>query len=215
MESRVHTQTKAEARPSSTPIQRGLLQRKCACGGAPGVDGECAACRKRRLQRQPDRQVEPTGVPAIVHDVLRSPGQPLDPATRAFMEPRFGHDFSAVRVHTDLRAAESARAVNALAYTVGRDVTFGPGQYAPGTSAGRRLIAHELAHVVQQGDRPGSVAGLALDSPVSESEQACRAGRQLGWQPASTRTSLTAQGRSCSATWPHRCRRRSREPSPI
>jgi hypothetical protein len=103
--------------------------------------------------------------------VLRSSGQPLDPATRAFMEPRFGHDFSAVRVHTDARAAESARAVNALAYTVGRDVTFGPGQYAPATSAGRRLIAHELAHVVQQGDRPGSVPGLALGSPASESER--------------------------------------------
>lgn len=172
MESRVHTQIKGEARPSSLPIQRGLLQRKCACGGAPGVDGECAACRNKRLQRQPASQADPASAPPIVHEVLRSPGQPLDPTTRAFMEPRFGHDFSAVRVHADLQAAESARAVNALAYTVGRDVTFGPGQYAPGTSAGRRLIAHELAHVVQQGDRPGGVSDLALDSPASASEQA-------------------------------------------
>ncbi|MGB9632210.1 MAG: DUF4157 domain-containing protein [Chloroflexaceae bacterium] len=97
-------------------------------------------------------------MPPIVHEVLRSPGQPLDAETRAFMEPRFGHDFSRVRVHTDARAAESARAVNALAYTVGRDVVFGAGQYAPGASAGRRLLAHELAHVVQQGD-------LKLDFP--------------------------------------------------
>jgi hypothetical protein len=66
------------------------------------------------------------------------------------MEPRFGHDFSRVRVHTDSKAAESARAVNALAYTVGRDVVFGAGQHVPGTSAGQRLLAHELAHVVQQ-----------------------------------------------------------------
>jgi hypothetical protein len=66
------------------------------------------------------------------------------------MEPRFGHDFSGVRVHTDAQAAESARAVNALAYTVGRDVVFGAGQFAPQSPAGRRLMAHELTHVVQQ-----------------------------------------------------------------
>src|SRR5512143_3677565 len=70
-------------------------------------------------------------VPSIVHDVLRSPGRPLDANTRAFMEPRFGHDFSGVRVHTDAQAAESARAVNALAYTGGGDVELGAGQYAP------------------------------------------------------------------------------------
>jgi hypothetical protein len=89
-------------------------------------------------------------VPSIVHEVLRSPGQPLDDATRAYMEPRLGHDFSAVRVHTDAKAAESAQVVNALAYTVGRDVVFGAGRYAPQTSSGQRLTAHELTHVVQQ-----------------------------------------------------------------
>jgi len=89
-------------------------------------------------------------VPPTVHDVLRAPGQPLDTGTRSFMEPRFGHDFSQVRVHTDARAAESARAVNALAYTVGKDVVFGKGHYMPGTSEGKRLLAHELTHVVQQ-----------------------------------------------------------------
>jgi hypothetical protein len=66
------------------------------------------------------------------------------------MEARFGHDFGQVRVHTDAKAAESARAVNALAFTVGRNVVFGTGQYAPKTSAGQRLIAHELTHVGQQ-----------------------------------------------------------------
>jgi len=89
-------------------------------------------------------------VPPIVNEVLRSPGQPLDAQTRAFMEPRFGHDFSQVRVHTDTHAAASARAVSARAYTVGSDMVFGAGQYAPGTSAGPQLIAHELTHVVQQ-----------------------------------------------------------------
>ena len=87
----------------------------------------------------------------MVHEVLRSPGQPLDGSTRAFFEARFGHDFSRVRVHADERAGESARSVQALAYTVGNDVVFGRGQYAPRTEPGRRLIAHELAHTVQQG----------------------------------------------------------------
>lgn len=103
-----------------------------------------------RLQRRPGGQAEPERVPPIVHEVLRSPGRGLDAPTRAFMEPRFGYDFSQVRVHTDARAAESARAVNALAYTVGRDVVFAAGQYAPAMSAGRSLLSHELTHVVQQ-----------------------------------------------------------------
>ena len=78
------------------------------------------------------------------------------------MEPRFGRDFSRVRVHADTRAADSARAVAARAYTVGSDVVFGPGEYAPATTAGRHLIAHELAHVVQQADGAVHVSGGGL-----------------------------------------------------
>ncbi len=104
----------------------------------------------RPLQRQPTNKVKVDEVPLIVHEVLRSPGQPLDAETREFMEPRFEHDFSKVRVHTDEKAAESSSAVNAMAYTVGRDVVFGSGQYAPETGEGRKLMAHELTHVVQQ-----------------------------------------------------------------
>jgi len=89
-------------------------------------------------------------VPPIVHEVLRSPGQPLDPETRAFMELRFGHDFSQVRVHTDARAAESARAAKASAYTVGRDIIWGSGAPAANTASGKNLLAHELTHVIQQ-----------------------------------------------------------------
>jgi len=110
---------------------------------------------KRQSQRQVEGGTEtPSETPAIVHEVLRSPGQPLDASTRAFMEPRFGHDFSQVRVHTNAKAVESARAVNALAYTVEKDVVFGAGQYEPATSEGRRLLAHELTHVVQQRQTP-------------------------------------------------------------
>jgi outer membrane protein OmpA-like peptidoglycan-associated protein len=152
MSERVHSQVKAAPAPFFTPLQSVVLQRKYACGGAAGLTGEFAECGKKRLavQRKSANHAELSNVPPIVHEVLRSPGQSLDTATRAFFEPRFGHDFSRVRVHTDARAAESARAVNALAYTVGRDVVFGAGQYSPNTNAGQQLMAHELTHVVQQ-----------------------------------------------------------------
>ena len=90
-----------------------------------------------------------------VHAALSSPGQPLPPALQEEMGQRFGHDFSRVRVHTDSKAAESARAVNALAYTVGQDVVFSEGSYTPHLQHGSKLLAHELAHVIQQ-DRGGA-----------------------------------------------------------
>jgi hypothetical protein len=88
--------------------------------------------------------------PRIVHDVARAPGRPLEPAARAFFEPRFGRDLSQVRVHTDHRAAESARLIDALAYTVGNNIVFGQGRYEPNDASGRHLLAHELAHTAQQ-----------------------------------------------------------------
>jgi hypothetical protein len=147
---------------SFTPVRSGLLQRKCACGGTPGPTGECEACRKKKLQRHsenPDLSSishppsSVSEVPPIVDEVLRSPGQPLDAETRTFMEPRFGHDFSTVRVHTDARAIESAGAMNAHAYTVGHNIVFGARQYAPRSSRGKRLLAHELTHSLQQGSQ--------------------------------------------------------------
>ena len=83
-------------------------------------------------------------------NAIKGGGRPLEESERAYFEPRFGYDFGQVRMHTDTRAAETAQAVNAQAYTVGRDVVFGAGKYAPGTGEGRRLMAHELTHVVQQ-----------------------------------------------------------------
>lgn len=124
------------------------------------------------MQRRATNQARPTEAPPIVNEVLRSAGQPLDANTRASMEPRFGHDFSRVRIHSDERAAESARAVNALAYTVGRDVVFGMQQYRPETREGRRLLAHELTHVVQQGGGAiSSPALLRLNPPGDRFEQ--------------------------------------------
>jgi hypothetical protein len=95
--------------------------------------------------------------PSAVHDTLRESGQALDASTRGFMEARFGADFGDVRVHADASAARSARSVQALAYTVGPHIAFAPGRYAPQTGPGRRLLAHELAHVVQQRGAPRSL----------------------------------------------------------
>lgn len=176
------TQATTDVTPLLATPQAGLLQRKCDCGNHTG-GGECGDCEKKRkntLQRFAISSGPAPAVPSIVHEVLRSPGQPLSATTRAFFEPRFGYDFSGVRVHTDARAAESARAVNAQAYTVGRDVVFGAGHYAPQSREGRGLMAHELTHVIQQqqlGNRPQAklTIGDSNDTQEREADQTARA----------------------------------------
>lgn len=119
----------------------------CSTGGTPGPERENHELVHRKSENVSDTS---NSVPdSFLHNL--SPGQVLDTATRAFMEPRFGRDFSNVRVHTNEKAAESAQSVNAVAYTLGRDIVFEAGQYRPHTPAGQTLIAHELAHVIQQG----------------------------------------------------------------
>lgn len=122
MISQARKQTKASAAPSS-----GFLQRKCS------------DCRKERqlLQRRTVRPAEPEAVPSIVHEVLRSPGQPLDRETRVFMEPRFGRDFSRVRVHTDEENVKQVPDSSVVAYSVGRDMMLGAGENGPETERGR------------------------------------------------------------------------------
>ncbi|MDR3415981.1 MAG: DUF4157 domain-containing protein [Nevskia sp.] len=119
---------------------------------------------KRAAGRSPDSDV----TPAVVDEALRSPGQPLDAATRAFMEPRFDHDFSRIRVHADSRAAASADAVRAQAYTVGNDIVFAAGSYAPFSPDGQRLLAHELTHSVQQASAPALQRKPAIGQPEIE-----------------------------------------------
>lgn len=121
----------------------------------------------------PRRKASP--IPADVDSVLREPGAPLEPTTRAELEPRFQHDFSRVRVHTDPRAAASAQAHGARAYTVGSHIAFGPGGYAPHTTEGRQAIAHELAHVVQQ-SRGGATAPAALEHDAHQAADAALTG---------------------------------------
>jgi Domain of unknown function (DUF4157) len=127
------------------------LQRTCPCGGGcPSCQNEQAA--HEHLQTKPVQAKDggEIAAPRIVNEVLHSPGQPLDPSTRVFMESRFGHDFSHVRVHSHAAAVAAANAVNARAFTVSNALVFGAGQYSPASSEGRRLLAHELTHVVQQ-----------------------------------------------------------------
>ena len=120
------------------------LQRKCP------LRNKDYALNTKGISGQAPSPIAGTNVPLLVNGVLGSPGQPLDTVTRTFMESRFGHDFSRVKIHVDAQAAKSARAVNALAFTVGPEIVFDVGQYAPEAKEGRRLLAHELTHVVQQ-----------------------------------------------------------------
>jgi hypothetical protein len=139
----------------------------CESGATP-----CPACEEKATvaQRKADHDghAKSDSAPARFVESLGS-GRPLDPDTRAFFEPRFGTDFSHVRVHTDALAAESARAFTARAYTVGRDLVFGAGQYAPRSNEGRRLLSHELTHVVQQANGRELLLQRQLSSAPSAS----------------------------------------------
>ncbi len=137
-----------------------LTVKKCQSSKPSGSPGPPAVAQRAAASGSEG----PAAAPAAVHDVLASPGRPLDRATRSLFESRFGYDFGHVRIHADPKAAESAQAVNALAYTVGSHVVFRSGQFDPHSHAGQRLLAHELTHVVQQAStiRPvGTISGLS------------------------------------------------------
>jgi len=144
----------SQGRPGLHPHSSHIgLQRKCAdCSS----DAQDSLTGEEELIQRKESAASPTCVKAESAPQIEIPngsGQPLSASTREFFEPRFGKDLSYVRVHTDARAAESAGAVSALAYTVGHDVVFGQGQYAPETIAGKKLLGHELTHTLQQSRR--------------------------------------------------------------
>ncbi len=109
----------------------------------------------------------PDYTPPSIIDVMKSGGQPIDRETRSFFEPRFGHDLGHVRVHTDTFAAQTARSISAKAYTLGSNIVFGSGEYRPDSESGRHLLAHELAHTIQQSNLsdtlPSSVPHVSID----------------------------------------------------
>ena len=208
------------------PSQSGILERKCACGGAAGLSGECEACGKRLdlqtkltvsepgdvFEQEADRVAEQVlatparhavsgappriqrfsgqsngqmdAAPASVDQALASPGRPLEPVPRQDMEQRFAHDSSSVRIHSGAAAESSARGVNAQAYTVGHDVVLGAGRLALGTNEGRRLIARELTHVVQQSGADGMRLAQSREqrglSPISVIQQLHHSIEQCG-----------------------------------
>ncbi len=148
---------------------------------APAVQRKCAACEEEQEEMSTGRvsvqRKEAGHAPLITADaheqidsVRGSGGEPLPQTVRAFFEPRFGHDFSRVRVYSDGRAAAAARAVNALAFTIKQDIVFGAGQYAPQTAAGKRLLAHELTHAVQQSSAPASGRAMLQRACIDDPE---------------------------------------------
>jgi len=137
------------------------LRRSCSeCDGelrrqVSEVPGEEEEDEIGQAKASPGARPEVQGATESAIRSLRGGGEPLPPAQREFFESRFGHGFGGVRVHANAQAADVARVVNARAFTLGSDLVFGSGQYAPDTEAGRRLLAHELTHVVQQrGSKP-------------------------------------------------------------
>ena len=171
----------ASERPSisrlsnSAGVRAGILQR---CGGSKCLTSSCTHGRSEQAFAR-HLAVEPgPSLDGLVQQGVQAGGQPLDTTIRSQMESYFGQDFSHVRVHTDDRADESANALSSMAYTVGRDIVFRRGHYLPGSRSGQQLIAHELAHVLQQRS-VGSTSGLRLgsaDHPLEEEATAVAAG---------------------------------------
>jgi Domain of unknown function (DUF4157) len=169
------TAGRAPAAPApATPAPASTVQPKLAVGATTDPlerEADRVAEQVMRVPGSPSvsgkSRVEADSAPAIVHDVLQSGGEPLDRTTRSFFEPRFRRDFSSVRIYADSQAASSAKDVAAKAYTVGNKIVFNSGQYTPHTQEGRKLLAHELTHVVQQG-------GAANHSSEIEANSAAR-----------------------------------------
>lgn len=136
-----------------------------AVGGNSGLQRACAACAEEEEVVQA-KKTSNSDMAAILPGLPRSElsgasGRALPPSVRAFFEPRFGADFASVRIHDGETASRLAASINARAFTMGRDLVFGAGQYRPDAVSGRRLLAHELTHVLQQGKARGAVRGLA------------------------------------------------------
>jgi len=159
------------------------IQRTCSkreeerSGHSSAIQRTCSERADESYPRPAEETIHANAMPGRTPEVTRDPGaridgllaggRPLPESVRAFFEPRFGHDFRRVRIHTDEGASESARALNARAYTLGRHIVFARGEYASETAAGRRLLAHELAHTVQQ-ETAGGSAAVAVQRTIGD-----------------------------------------------
>src|SRR5262249_29631060 len=177
-----------DAREADAPDEAIVLQPRCACGST------CTRCRQeeglggRRL---------PAAVPR------KGSGRPLPTALRAVMEEQFGEDFKGVRVHTDGPARQTAQRLEADAYTVGKDISFRAGQYDPSSFRGRRLLAHELTHVVQQrrGSRPQ--AALTLGQPGDRYEREAERVAAQVVRPGALASTALQRERGKDRVWEH------------
>lgn len=150
---------------------------------APVVQRKCASCEKEEEQGGLQRKESGSSVPFVsanVSQTLKSPGHSIDTNTRSFMESRFGYDFSKVKIHTDSQANQSAMDIGAFAYTYQNNIAFAQGQYSPGTESGRKLLAHELTHTLQQNN---------LNAPVIQRQSVPHGGATGA--PADWRTQVT------------------------
>jgi hypothetical protein len=160
----------APARPAFGAIQRSAtkVQRACACGAR--ASGDCESCKKK-VQRKPRAQGAGATMSYSADAALTNGGFPLPSPLRTSLEPLYGADLSSVRLHDDASSHRATRDVEAYAFTLGSHVHFGPGQYRPNDSSGMRLLAHELAHTVQQsGAAISGAATVDVDPPHSPHE---------------------------------------------
>jgi hypothetical protein len=190
---RTEAQTQIKALPAGAPAApiRGLLQRKCACGGSAGLSGSCQGCQDQRftLSRSaaapgassevggPERSFAASsghGATGTTHDpqailAQLGSGQSFSGSPRSRMESVFQRDFSQVRIHTDSDAARLSQHFNAHAFTIGNHIAFASGQYRPGAVIGDALLAHELAHVSQQSQAGASAVAMRAGGAESDS----------------------------------------------
>lgn len=190
--------------PTINAAARSFLQRQCSCGGSGGAEGKCDECEKKDmlLSRKSNGYGPSSFSPSAIREVLRSGGRPLENNVRAAMEPRFGHDFSRVRVHTDTRASESARSVNAVAYAVDEHIVFQSGHYDPSSVSGRSLLAHELTHVVQNrrsGSSDNRASGVSRPDDPAEREASAVTQQVMGGESAQVSQSSQAAVHRVSA----------------
>ncbi|RNI39835.1 DUF4157 domain-containing protein [Hanamia caeni] len=152
------------------------------------IQRKCAECEKedeeKKVQRKENKNSSPSVAPPIVHDVLSSPGKPMDNGTRSFMESRFNYDFRDVRIHNNEKAAASAASINASAYTYGNNIVFNKSKYSLGNEGGKKLLAHELTHVVQQRTNEGRSIQRHPDA----------SSQKTGSQPISSNAALKLSG---------------------
>ena len=182
------SKSKESAKEKITDQTEGRLPKSAAQPAKSGSGSDLLTLQQSVGNRALSEWVEAAqeeGIPSSetaspgTREVLHSAGRPLDPASREAMETRFGHDFGQVRVHTDEQAAESAQSMDARAYTVGQEVVFGSGQYAPQSGLGQQLLSHELAHVAQQAAQP-SLAGQVFRDEDKDAKKKSALLKQAG-----------------------------------